>query len=150
METSDFQSDGAAAGTRPPAKASQPRCQKSALRKWSPLLALLALLAAEVVELRASGAAQAAFERLNRAFGQESHLRALTPDEVRQVVGREVDEKDLDTRTDVFRWRGSLKTHALYVQYQRLGMGVVARDFACDADPRPGAPKAVVGSPKTH
>lgn len=116
----------------PPSKCSE----KSLVRKLIPLVLILALLVGEVLELRAAGAAQAAFERVNRAVGAEGTMQALKRHEIRQVVGRDADEFDKRTTTEVFRWHGPLKTHALYVQYIWVMDDNYASDASVDADPR--------------
>jgi hypothetical protein len=116
------------------------------MRKLIPLIIIVALLAGEVLELRARGAAQAAYERITRAIGPEGKMQALKREEVRQVVGRDADDFDERTGTEIFRWTGPLKPHTLYVQYLWVRGENYANDASVDADPRLGGsrPKTVV------
>ena len=119
-----------------------PKCRRSSRsRQLIPLVALSVLLVGEVLELRAGGASRAAFGRLDRAFGKESEGQALKPEEVRQVIGRDADEFDNRTGTEIYRWPGAVKTRAVYVQYILIFGRPYARDFALDDDPRVNAPQ---------
>jgi hypothetical protein len=122
----------------------------SGVRKMVSLALLVTVLAGEGMELHARGAAQAAFERINRAMGTEGQVQTFTREEVCQVIGRDADEFDERAGIEVFRWKGSLKTHAVYVKYAwalgGLGGEILSTDVSLDADPRQGwvQPKRVL------
>lgn len=113
-------------------------CRRSRVRQLVPLVALLILLIGEIAELRARGAASAAFARIERAFGDEGHRQVLLRDEVHQVMGRQADQYDDVQGTEIYRWRGSLKTHTVYIRYLWHDGQLYASDFSLDDDLRVG------------
>jgi len=127
---------GGPASRDPSSKARQRMTAR--VRQVIPLVVLLAVLTGEVVELRARGASQAAYDRLNRAYGAEAESQAIKDEEVRQIVGRSIDEFDPRTGVMIFRWHGALKNYALYVQCARHLHDWYVRDFALNNDPRMG------------
>jgi hypothetical protein len=121
----------------------------SRVRQLVPLVALLIVLGGEIVEVRARGSAAAAYARIERAFGGEGDRQALLPSEVHQIIGRSADEFDQTQGTEIYRWRGSLQTHAVYVRFQWHAGKIYATDFSLDNDLRSGrgTPRVALPAP---
>ena len=85
------------------------------------LFALLGLMiAAWVVDHRARGDAQAAFDRLQKELGDEKHLATVSRDEVHKLVGRDpVDDGNPDDVDEQFSWQGVPYKHSVYVMYTK-------------------------------
>ncbi len=85
------------------------------------LFLLLALMiGAWVVDHRARGEAQAAFERLQTALGEERHLENVSRADVHKLVGRApVDDGNPDDVDEQFSWQGVPYKHSVFVMYTK-------------------------------
>ena len=99
------------------------------------------MIAAWVVDHRARGDAQAAFDRLQKELGDEKHLATVSRDEVHKLVGRDpVDDGNPDDVDEQFSWQGVPYKHSVYVMYTKGSRPPAERHFAQPEDPPTDGP----------
>ena len=106
-------------------------------------IVLFALLGVAIIGLifdqLARRRAQAAFDAVNDAMGEEGKLVDLSREDVRNLMGRAPDDDgDAEDVFETFSWPGALKSQVIFVEY-RHGDEKLLKDVSLNEKP-PGFP----------